>query len=294
MRSDTEQTMQGAILRRITLPCARWVAVLAVLVLAACALGYAARGYTRRSSEPFSSRPSRSKALSQRDQPVAGSLISRLRLQPEADKLCRRLGQRFSKANLGVSVFMGTITIGTRRDAIRITRAHDGDGERVAIEIGNEAATLTWQAFEGTRASGGDAGSATRSIVERLVLDSPDQFIFAQLRGAAYHKMAQNVRPVEAGDSDDYEGPVWDMVRVVESTSRSNNKPISDSRIYYINSSTGLIDKILSQEGSEDVIAAVSSWVEQDGEVLPTGVTWTKDKQVLMELRISNVLFGSR
>jgi hypothetical protein len=106
--------------------------------------------------------------------------------------------------------------------------------------------------------------------------------------------MAHNVRPLEAGDSDDYEGPVWDMVRVVESTSRSNNKPFSDWRIYYFDSSTGLIGKILSQEGGENVIAEVSSWVEQDGETLPTRITWTKDKQLLMELNISNVSLTSR
>jgi hypothetical protein len=106
--------------------------------------------------------------------------------------------------------------------------------------------------------------------------------------------MARNVRPAEAGNSDDYEGPVWDMVRVIESTSRSNNKPASDWRIYYIDGSTGLIDKILSQEGGENVIAQVSSWVEQDGEILPARITWTKDKQVQMELSISNVSLSLR
>jgi hypothetical protein len=175
-----------------------------------------------------------------------------------------------------------------------MTRVQDGDGERVAIAISGEPATLTWQAYEGARASGANAGAAWMSIVERLVLDSPDQFIFAQLRGAAYHKMAQNVRPAEAADSDEYDGPVWDLVRVIEATSRSNHKPESDWRIYYINSSTGLIDKILSQESGGNVIAELSAWVEQSGEVLPTRITWRQEKQLLMELNISRISLVAR
>jgi hypothetical protein len=233
-------------------------------------------------------------AVSQRSGRPATDLFSRLRLQPEADKLRRRLGQRFSKSGLGVSVLLGTLTIGGNREAVRITRAQNGDGEQVAIAISSESATLTWNSDTGTKAGEADASGSLRTVVERLVLDSPDQFIYAQLRGAAYHRMAQNVRPAEAGAADDYEGPVWDMVRVIESTSRSNSKPESDWRIYYIDSSTGLIDKILSQKDGENVIAEISSWVEQDGEVLPTRIRWTKNKQVLMELSIGDVLLSSR
>ena len=131
-------------------------------------------------------------------------------------------------------------------------------------------------------------------MIERLALDSPDQFIFAQLRGSAYNTVARNIRPGEAGDSDDYDGPIWDIVRVVESTSLSKNKPQSPWRLYYINSSTGLIDKILSQEEGENVIAQLSSWVNQGGELFPTRITWTMDKQVLMELNISNISLNAR
>jgi hypothetical protein len=106
--------------------------------------------------------------------------------------------------------------------------------------------------------------------------------------------IARNVCPPEAAGSEGYDGPSWDVVRVIESSSRSAHKPESDSRLYYINTSTGLIDKILSQENGENVLAEITSWDEQNGEVLPTRIRWTINNQPLMELTVSNVSLSSR
>jgi hypothetical protein len=289
MRRNSKRTLLGTVpFGRIPGFGRRWVPILAIFVVVGCTLGYVARGYTKRLSEP-DTKVSMPSAVSQKSSPIASNPFIRLRTQPEADKLRRRLGKRFTKSGLEVSVLLGTLTIDGDRKAIRITRAQDSDGEQIAIAIGSESATLTWTSDQGAKAGTADASKALRSIVERLVLDSPDQFIYAQLRGAAYHKMGENVRPAEAAGSDDYDGPVWDMVRVIESTSRSERKPMSDWRIYYINSSTGLIDKILSQEDGENVIAQLSSWVSQGGEALPARITWTRNKQLMMELNLTNV-----
>lgn len=97
------------------------------------------------------------------------------------------------------------------------------------------------------------------------------------------------VRPADAGDSEDYTGPVWDVVRISEPTVRTQNKPQSSWRLYYINAATGLIDKVLSQEEGQSLTAEISDWVDLGGEQTPTRVTWTQNKQVVMELSLSNI-----
>jgi hypothetical protein len=293
---DVDRTLFnfGGIIRR---PAGRRLWLLLIVLMTGCSVAIAVRAYNRRTPVSVASgRPANASVVPATNQTTVstGGLLSRLRLQPEADKLRRRLGQRFTNSSLGVSVLLGTLTIGNSSRPIRITRAQDGEGDQVAVTIGGEPATLSWNSTEGAKASANSPTASQRAIVERLALDSPDQFIFAQLRGAAYNLVGRDVRPAEAAGSDEYEGPVWDMVRVVESTSRSSNKPQSPWRIYYLNSSTGLIDKILSQEEDDNVIAQFSPWVNQGGEVLPAGITWTQNKQVLMQLTISNISLSSR
>ena len=74
----------------------------------------------------------------------------------------------------------------------------------------------------------------------------------------------------------------------------SQNKPLSLWRLYYINSSTGLIDKVISQEQREIVTANLSGWINQGGEQVPTHITWTINKQVVMELSLNNVVYGPK
>ena len=283
--------------RIVRSPGGRWLWLLGVVVMVGCCVGFAVRAYTRRSAEPVASLTSTgpsSRSASTQKASASSSLFSRLRFQPAADGMRRRLGRRFSTAGLEESVLAGTLTIRNNPVPIRITRTQDGDGEQVEIALNGEPVPLRWNSSDGATAGAATATSAQRSITERLTLDSAEQFIFAQLRGAAYNTVARDIRPAEAGDSDDYGGPVWDLVRVVESTSLSKNRPQSAWRIYYLNTSTGLIDKILSREDDDNVIAQLSSWVDQGGELVPTRITWTRNKQLLMELSISHVSLNAR
>jgi hypothetical protein len=132
---------------------------------------------------------------------------------------------------------------------------------------------LSWTGAEGALASGRDAAGGERSLVERVVLDSPDQFVLAQLRGASYFIVAYSAMPSESAGDDNYDGPVWDIVRVGEPETKTKKGPESPSRLYHINSSTGLIDRIISQEQADTIVAEISNWVIRDGELAPARVT---------------------
>ena len=125
-----------------------------------------------------------------------------------------------------------------------------------------------------------------RELIERLVFDSPDQFVLMQLRGASYYTVARSVRPADA--TDGYNGPLWTIVRVDDSQRDEAKTATSRWRLYYINTATGLIDRIESEVDGQRIVAEISSWTEQNGEKLPAQIVWTRDGQALMQYTLTN------
>src|SRR5688500_16581214 len=174
-------------------------------LLCLCALGAAA--LARRGAE------------TQRPTPADESATRRLRgrnlsLQPEPSKLGRRLGRRFREAGREVSVLSGALTIGAQSRRVVIRRVQGEAGESLEVALGGGGAPHTWDDRGGVQQAGRAAEGQGRLIVERLALDSPDQFVLAQLRGASYAAVARGARPEGAAGADDYSGPLWDVVRV--------------------------------------------------------------------------------
>jgi hypothetical protein len=221
-------------------------------------------------------------------------LHSRLARQPEAARLLRRLGKRFLAPGREVTTLIGALKIGAQHHTARITRSQADDGESLTIGLNGGPATLTWDGKDGARAGSGAANGQTLALLERIALDSPDQFILAQLRGANYYVVSHIARPSETGAADDYTGPTWKIVRVSEPENSTLADPRSSWRLYYINTATGLIDKVLSQEQGETITAELSGWTSQDGEQVPTRITWTRNKQVVMELSLNNFGHGPK
>ncbi|MBX3279139.1 MAG: hypothetical protein KF868_14135 [Acidobacteria bacterium] len=219
---------------------------------------------------------------------------ARLSLQPEADRLRRRLGKRFLAPGREVTFLIGALTFGSERYTARITRIQDLDDERLTVALNDGEPSLTWSAREGVKSDGNQVEGSLRTIVERLALDSPDQFIFAQLRGAAYFTAARLVRPAEAGASDNYSGPLWNIVRISEPSGGAQNRPQSLWRLYYTNAATGLIDKVLSREQGRTVAAEFSEWVNQGGELTPVRTVWKLNDQEVMSLTLANLTYSPK
>jgi hypothetical protein len=214
--------------------------------------------------------------------------LRNLFLQPEALHVARALGKRFghsTRANTGV---VGTLTISGNEQPVSITRRQTESGEQVDILAGSR--NLTWTDQDGTKAGSGVPGDSERLLVERLTLDSPDQFVLAQLRGASYFTIARNVRPADAGD--DYRGPLWTLVRVSEPPADDTLRPLSAWRIYYLNVQTGLPDRIEYQLNGQDIRVDFAAWTEQNGEKTPARITWSSGGQPVMECKVVSVSFN--
>lgn len=216
-------------------------------------------------------------------------LQSRLARQPEVFKLRRIIGQRLTGHKRVMSVMIGRLTTGTDEQRVRILRRQDDGGESVEVTIGSNGSPLTWSAAEGAKSSANDLSDNERAIIERLTLDSPDQFVLAQLRGAGYYTVGHNVRPAETGGSDDYRGPTWDIVRVSEPATDAQHTRTGRWRLYYLNTTTGLIDRIVSEEGGETLTAQLSEWTEVQGEKVPSQIIWSKQGQVVMQFALTNL-----
>lgn len=206
-------------------------------------------------------------------------------LQPEALRIARQLGKRFSATSKESSVLTGTLTISGAEQPLTITRRQTDTGEQVELLIGSRA--LTWNAQDGTKATASPIGDTERLLAERLTLDSPDNFVLAQLRGASYFTIARNVRP--AGANDGYAGPLWDLVRVAEPQSKEGVRPLSPWRVYYLNVQTNLPDRVEYELNGQPITVEFLEWTKQGEETSPSHVRWSTSSQTLMEFRASSI-----
>ena len=223
--------------------------------------------------------------------PVVAPFRGDLSLQPWADQMRRRLGARFTAPGREVTTLSGTLTVGSGNHSVVMVRRQLDQGEQVDMTV--DGTGYSWNAGQGGYSGRSAVSSNDRPMIERVVLDSPDQFVLAQLRGASYYTVATDVRPSEAGSSPTYAGPLWNVVRIGEPSNMGAGYPLSHWRVFYINTSTGLIDKVLSNEG-DTIQAQISGWSQQAGETIPTHITWTRNNTVVMDLALHSAGFGPR
>jgi hypothetical protein len=206
-------------------------------------------------------------------------------LQPEALRVARRLGKRFGPSSRTASVVTGTLTVAGTAQPVSITRQQTPTGETVEVVLRDRR--LSWNEREGTKSSAA-LSDVEGLLVERLTLDSPDQFVLAQLRGASYFTVARYVRPADAQDG--YAGPLWNLVRVDERQQDESLRPQSTWRLYYLNAETGLPDRVEYQLNGQEIRVEFLEWSEQQGEKTPSLVRWTSNGQPLMEYRAATVV----
>jgi hypothetical protein len=208
-----------------------------------------------------------------------------LSLQPEAIRVSRRLGKRFAQSSRAVMTSSGTLTLAGNQQPLTLVRRQTESGEDVELALGNRG--LTWSDKNGATAGSTVVTEAERLLVERLVLDSPEQFVLAQLRGASYFTVARNVRPTDA--TDGYTGALWNLVRVDEPQTDESRRPLSTWRIYYLNVATGLPDRVEYQLNGQEIKAEFLAWSEAQGEKTVSHIRWSSGDRTVMEYRINSV-----
>jgi hypothetical protein len=277
-----------------------WVIIIGLLSTGAV-LTFAVRAYNSKAVGskmpavvPLATTESAAIPLRQSGAATATRWQTKLALQPQADRMRLQLGKRFRVPGKEIAILTGTLNINSQNRAIRITRTQAEDGERVTVALDGGAATYSWSQEEGTKLAGNSLSGEAKAFLERIILDSPDQFILSQLRGASYQTIASQVVPEEAVKQEIYEGPAWNVVRLEEPVRPGFSKPESLWRMYYINSETGLLDRVISSEQGETILAELSNWGQQDGEIVPGRIKWSRNNQVIMEIIFSGLTYSAR
>jgi hypothetical protein len=229
----------------------------------------------------------------QSSQQKSTALHAKYVLQPEADKLRRRLGSRFTVSGREDTILNGFLTVGMDRRHVQIVREQDLAGEKVVVHLAGNRSDIVWTGTTGALSSGLAVMDEDKAIIERIVLDSADQFIQAQMRGASYLTVGRSVRP-ETADPETYSGPTWDITIVTEPESAGNAAPLSRARVYYLNTATGLLDKVVSKENGETMVAEFSGWTNVNGELNPSRIQWSRNGKLIMEVTFNNIGHGSK
>lgn len=225
------------------------------------------------------------------ERPAAGGRARNVSLQPEALKLGRRLGKRFAAKGREATRLEGTLTVKGETRRVVIDRRQEAEGEVVEVSLAGSGGPLTWEAARGVLTAAGAPNADEAALAERIALDAPEQFVLAQLGGAAYQVVARDVREDEGG-GDAYAGPLYDVVRVSMPARASGPAPAW--RLYHLNTSTGLLDKVVYEEGGERIEAAISGWAAHAGELQPSKIVWSRRGQVFMVLAVGNVAHGPK
>ncbi|HJT67969.1 MAG TPA: hypothetical protein VJ749_16035 [Pyrinomonadaceae bacterium] len=249
--------------------------------------------YARR---PFTKPPANSLLLANADPFETGPgatagqshQLSRISLQPQALNLARRLGKRFVGLASGRSLLRGSIITGAETRDVRISRWSTEAGEAVEVSLDGPHGPLNWMAHGGIVTPLPGASAADGEVVERLLADSPDRFVLAQLEGASYSTIARNVRPATASEGE--EAPLWEVVRVDDPQPDKTGNAGSRWRLYYLNVRTGLIDRVVSQWRGETVEARFLDWTSYSGELVPARIMWDQAGHTLMEFRLTSFL----
>jgi hypothetical protein len=274
---------------------ARVCLVIFVIVTGSVLVTVGVRAYNRAPMRAGSTvKPSPEAPIVQKGRLSGTSAHRRLSFQPEADRFRQRIGKRFNESGRERSTLVGRLTVGAQQYQVRFVRTQEDDDEQVEIALNGGPTSLTWNGKGGAKSTGRDALGIERSLIERLVLDSPDQLVLAQLRGATYFTVALGAKPPGPPPTEDYDGPLWDVIRVAETDNPGVSKPQSPWRLYHLNSRTGLLEKVISQEDGELTEAVFSDWVDRDGDLIPSHITWTKGSQTIMELVLASAAFGPR
>jgi hypothetical protein len=205
-----------------------------------------------------------------------------LRLQPEAASVNRRLGNRFTLSGQAESIISGALTLAGNQKLATIIRRQTESGEFVEVLLAGRR--LTWSNAEGIKTTGGSVTEPERLLIERLIFDSPDQFVLAQLRGASYYTITRNLRPPDAGEN--YSGSLWRLVRISEPQGFDEVTPKSRWRLYYINEVTELIDRVVCELDGQQIEASIR-WTANNGEQIASNTKWTRNGQTIMEFDVT-------
>ena len=219
--------------------------------------------------------------------PASPFAVDRAHLDRHVIRALDALGNRFESPAQGRSIVTATLTRskGEPRQ-FTITRELP---DKVRIE---ELTTQWTIGHDGNRpwARAGSLSEEDLRLIETLVRDSVEHFIAGQARGDATFHLGDMFR-ADDGSNQNYDGPFHDILRVddaFETAEGTKTRPT----LFYLNSRTGLLEKIVYERGEGKIEVEFGEWLTITSQKTPGRITWKENGSVTNQLVITQLAFS--
>ena len=230
-----------------------------------------------------------SKQVEQQRLPVSPFAVDRAHLDRHVIRALDALGNRFESPTQGRTIMAATFTRskGEPRQFTIIRELPD--------KLRIEETGLTTQrtlGHDGNR-PWSRAGSLTAEdlrLIESIVRDSVEHFIAGQARGDATFHLGDMFR-ADDGSNQNYDGPFHDILRVddaFETPEGTKNR----STLFYLNSRTGLLEKIVYEREEGKIEVEFGEWIAIANQKTPGRIIWKENGSVTNQLVITQVAFS--
>lgn len=227
--------------------------------------------------------------VQQQRPPAPPFAVDRGRLDRHVIRALDALGNRFESPAQGRSVMTATFTRskGEPRTAqLTIIRELP---DKLRIE---ETASQRTIGHDGSRpwSRAGSPSAEDLRLIETIVRDSVEHFIAGQARGDATFHLGDMFR-ADDGSNQNYEGPFHDILRVddaFETPEGTKTRPT----LFYLNSRTGLLEKIVYDREEEKIEVEFGAWLTIASQKTPGRIVWKENGSVTNQLVITQVAFS--
>jgi hypothetical protein len=224
--------------------------------------------------------------------------VQRGSLLPGLRDALKAAGDRMEKPGKERLVMAGTLTRGSESQASPVSLVLESpDRLRVEEQTGAQSRVITFDG-QSAAASGGEALSgADEDLIETFVYDSVEHFFAGQMRGAATRPLGPDFRSEGDLAAGGEGGPSYDIYEVTE-TVKVGAEAREQTKLYYFNSATRLLDKVqyqLVRNGAEvGVEVRLTGWREVQGQRLPASVVRLENNFPVLTLSITSTTVAPR
>jgi len=200
------------------------------------------------------------------------------------------LGPELNLAGSERIVLTGTLTDATGSSPITITRQLD---QAIRIDIGGSSPqTLIAANLLGTVAATASLSSEGASLLETVLDDSPEGFLYGFLDGVSYRWLGSQYR-TDDGTTPNYTGPFYDVyVRASTpsflpgASTRQKQTLLDDATSFYTSSRYTASNSGGSQT---QVVVTYSNWtVNSSGQAVPGTITRTENGAQVFSIQITS------
>lgn len=223
-----------------------------------------------------------------------GIYVNRTGLQPEFRQALKVLGDRLEKPGKERLVLVGALSSSDNPQGMPIRAFWELPGRlRIEMQKGQQLNVIVFDDIQPAR-SNGPLDTKANDLVETLFYDSAEHFFIGQTLGLATRTLGDYFR-MDDGQSQDYSGPFYN-VHEVRDKIRSGSAEREQSKLYYLNSETLLIERVryeIRRRGRlVPVEVRLANWGTIAEQQLPGLITRLEDDVEVMSLTINSAGFG--